>query len=176
MDRLFLTYPAEKYAEEIWQLRREILECPDEDRFAGCGNLGECATAQEWIDTVRRNSDATTCDADRVPANIWLAVRESDGRIVGVTDLRHHIDHPILGTWGGHIGYYVRPTERRKGYGTEILRLNLEKARQRGLTRVLITCSITNTASEKVILANGGVFEKEVPGDDTIIKRHWVKL
>ncbi len=39
-----------------------------------------------------------------------------DNRVVGAIDLRHHIDHPILGTWGGHCGYSVRPSERRKGY------------------------------------------------------------
>lgn len=176
MDRLFLTEPAEKHTEEIWQLRQEILDCPDEDQFAGCGNLGECASAREWIDAVRRGSDPATCATDRVPSNIWLAVRESDGRIVGAADLRHHIDHPILGAWGGHMGYYVRPSERRRGYGTEILRLDLEKARERGLKRVMVTCSISNVASEKIILANGGVFEKEVPGDGTIIKRYWVEL
>ena len=176
MERIFLTEPAPQYAEDIWQLRQEILDCPDEDQFAGCGNLAECKSAQEWIDAVRLGSDAATCPEGRVPSNIYLAIRERDGRIVGVADLRHHIDHPILGTWGGHTGYYVRPTERRKGYATEILRLNLEKFRQRGIRRVMITCSVDNAASEKVILANGGVFEKKVPGDGTIIKRYWVTL
>ena len=46
---------------------------------------------------------------------MYIAVRKTDDKIVGVIDLRHHINHPILGTWGGHCGYSVRPSERGKG-------------------------------------------------------------
>ena len=46
-----------------------------------------------------------TCPKGSVTSNTYLAVRQSDNRIVGVIDLRHHINHPILGLWGGHIGY-----------------------------------------------------------------------
>ena len=175
-DVIRLIEPTEAYAEDIWRFRQEILDSTDEDKFAGCGNLADCQSAEEWIEAVRKGASAATCPEGRVPSNVYIAVRESDGKIVGVTDLRHHIDHPILGTWGGHLGYYVRPGERRKGYATEMLRQNLQKCRERGLTRVMITCSRDNPASEKVILNCGGVFEKEVPGDDTIIKRFWVEL
>ena len=49
-----------------------------------------------------------------VPSHMYLAVRKRDDKVVGVIDLRHHIDHPILGMWGGHCGYSVRPSERGK--------------------------------------------------------------
>lgn len=175
-DVIRLMEPAEEYAAEIWDFRQENLDSTDEDAFAGCGNLADCQNPQEWIDTVRRGASPETCPGDRVPSNIYIAVRENDGKIVGVTDLRHHIDHPILGTWGGHMGYYVRRSERCKGYATEMLRQNLEKARERGIPRVMVTCNRGNVASEKVILKCGGVFEKEVPVDDHFVRRFWIEL
>ena len=111
-----------------------------------------------------------------MPSDTYLAVRVSDNRIVGIIDLRHHIDHPILGVWGGHIGYSVRPSERRKGYAKEMLRLNLQNCRALGLTRVMVTCNRENPASEKTILANGGVFEKEVQVNGGWIRRYWITL
>lgn len=109
-------------------------------------------------------------------SNSYIAIRLCDNKIVGIIDLRHHIDHPILSVWGGHMGYTVRPSERRKGYAKEMLRQNLEFCRKRGLDKVLIVCDYDNIASEKTIVANGGVFEKEILVDNNTMKRFWVKL
>ncbi|TSB21636.1 GNAT family N-acetyltransferase [Streptomyces benahoarensis] len=67
--------------------------------------------------------------------------------------------HDFLLAHGGHIGYDVRPTARRRGHATAMLRAALPRARVLGLDRVLITCDATNTASRKVIEACGGLFE-----------------
>lgn len=117
-----------------------------------------------------------TCPKGKVPSSIYLAVRISDNKAVGIIDLRHHIHHPILSVWSGHIGYSVRPSGRGKGYGKEMLRLILQKCRDRNMDKVLITCSQTNSASEKAILSNGGIFEKEVCVDGDVIKRYWITL
>mgnify|MGYP003483091531 CR=1 FL=1 len=91
-------------------------------------------------------------------------------------DLRHHINHPILGTWGGHCGYSVRPCERRKGYAKEMLRLNILNAKALGIPKLLVTCHDNNIASEKTILANGGLFEKTIDVDGRNIKRYWITV
>lgn len=116
------------------------------------------------------------CPKDKVTSSTYLAVRLSDNKVVGIIDFRHHINHPILSVWGGHIGYSIRPSERRKGYGKEMLRQNLQNCLERGLTKILITCDWDKAASEKTILANGGVFEKEICVDGRTLKRYWIEL
>ncbi len=89
-----------------------------------------------------------------VPYNAYWLVRE--GRdVVGVSHFRHHLT-PNLRVEGGHIGYSIAPSERRKGYGTRILSLTLERVRAFGLARVMVTCDTDNVASAKIIERNGG--------------------
>lgn len=180
VDRIRLVEPTEGYAEDIWAFRQEILEYDevDEDQFAGCLSLDTSLSEKEWIDICRLRKQEETCEktGTSVPSHSFLAVRESDGKIVGVIDLRHHIKHPILGTWGGHCGYTVRPGERGKGYAKEMLRLNLAKAKELGIERFLVTCNVNNKASEKTILANGGVFEKIVDAYGNEVKRYWIDI
>ena len=68
------------------------------------------------------------------------------------------------------------PSERGKGYAKEMLRQNLDHCRRRGLDRVLVTCNRDNTASERTILANGGVFEREIKVGKAFIRRFWIEL
>lgn len=173
-DAITLLIPKLSYADDIWRFRQEIFDSSDEDKFAGCSGLENCASADEWIASLDIKRDPTKCPEGRVPSDVFIGVRLRDNKIVGIIDLRHHIDHPILGTWGGHIGYYVRPDERRKGYGKEMLHQNLHRAHELGLSQVLVTCHRGNTASEATIRANGGMFEKEIVVDGTFIKRFWV--
>lgn len=180
METIELVKPEPCYSEDIWAFRQEIIDndAQCEDQFAGCGCLDKCASAEEWIRICRLRNSAETCEegGTQVPSDMYLAVRKCDNRIVGIIDLRHHINHPILGTWGGHTGYSVRPSERRKGYATEMLRLNIQNARALGIERLLVTCDDTNIASEKTILANGGAFEKIIEVDGCGIKRYWIDM
>jgi len=104
----------------------------------------------------------------------WLLV---DGRIVGESGLRHRLTDALL-DWGGHIGYAIRPSERRKGYGTRLLAMVLEKARRRGITRALVTCAADNVASARVIRNNGGVLDSESYSEAAgrVTQRYWIDL
>ncbi len=165
-----------EYAKDIWKFRQEILDENHEDKFSGCGNLESCSSAKEWIYTINMGKSEETCPIGKVPSHIFIAVRRSDNKIIGIIDLRHHINSPVLRTWEGHMGYYVRQDERRKGYAKEMLRLNFEKCREMGIHKVMITCDEKNVASRNTILSCGGIYEKDVEVDGDIIQRYWVSL
>jgi predicted acetyltransferase len=98
----------------------------------------------------------------------WLDV---DGRLVGFLSVRHELNE-FLRELGGHIGYAIRPSERRRGYATAATASALAECRRLGIDRVLITCDDTNVASARVIERNGGVLE-DIRGGK---RRYWVDL
>lgn len=180
MEQIELIEPGMKYADDIWEFRQEILDCDaeSEDQFAGCISLDVSMSAEEWIKICELRKSEETCAevGATVPSHMYLAVRKNDNKVIGIIDLRHHINHPILGTWGGHCGYSVRPSERGKGYAKEMLRLNILNAKALGIQKLLITCDVKNKASEKTILANGGVYEKTIDVDGCKLKRYWIMV
>ena len=98
MGKIKLIEPTIEYEKDIWNFRQEILDSDDKDKFAGCGTLERCTSASEWIENCKLRSNKDSCPSDKIPSNVFIAVRISDNRIVGIIDLRHHIDHPILST------------------------------------------------------------------------------
>lgn len=111
----------------------------------------------------------------RVPSSdFWLI---DDNEFIGRLSIRHELNEFLL-KMGGHIGYEIRPSKRKRGYGTEILRLGLEKAKELGLRRVLVTCDEDNIGSKKIIEHNGGKFENaiEFEGDPVRKLRYWIDL
>jgi predicted acetyltransferase len=103
----------------------------------------------------------------------WLV--NTNKKILGVVNIRHYLNESLLKK-GGHIGYGIRPSERRKGYANIILQLAKDKARELSLDKVLLTCDKNNIGSVKTILKNGGILESEEMIEDTIIQRYWINL
>ncbi|MCR8746831.1 GNAT family N-acetyltransferase [Romboutsia lituseburensis] len=167
-----LIKPTLEYAYDIMKYKQEFLQSGE--TMSGCGNLRKCSTAKEWIDELDLLESDKTCPPDMVTSNTYIAVRISDNKIVGVIDFRHHIKNPILSIWGGHIGYSVSPSERKKGYATEMLRQIILNCKSYGLDKVLVTCDCNNIGSKKTIIANGGLFEKNVGVEGDTIERYWI--
>lgn len=104
----------------------------------------------------------------------WLILQ---GEIVGESHLRHHLS-PMLDILGGHIGYRIAPYARRKGYGTQILGLTMQKARSFGLPRLLLTCDTENIGSARIIEKNGGVLRDQFYYQPRRVEvsRYWIDL
>ena len=175
MDELFLTLPHGHYCEQITEFRREYLEAGSS--MDGCGALRRTADPAEFIRACRDDTAMETLRPGRVMATLFLCVRRSDNKLLGMIQIRHYFNE-YLEKYAGHIGYSIRPGERRKGYATEMLRLALPFCRELGLKKVLISCEPWNIGSEKTILHNGGVYESTVylPDEDIYLKRHWITL
>lgn len=104
----------------------------------------------------------------------WLV---DDKDFLGRISLRHELND-FLKTFGGHIGYEVRPTHRKQGHATEMLRLVLIEAHKCGMKKVMLTCDDDNIGSQKVIQKNGGVLQDVVKLDfrDVPTMRWWITL
>jgi len=128
---------------------------------------------KSWLEHKQRMENKETCPPDRVPAYTYVLVNESM-RILGAVNIRHYLNEYLL-NYGGHIGYGVRPTERRKGHASIMLSLALPIANEVGITRVLVTCDKKNIGSARTIIKNGGVLENEVWKDDKLMQRYWIE-
>jgi predicted acetyltransferase len=109
-----------------------------------------------------------------LPCSNYFLVNEED-RILAMIDIRHELND-YLYRFGGHIGYSVRPSERKKGYATLILKKGLEKCKELGIDKVLVTCDEDNIGSAKVILNNNGVEDYQEKENDGVVRRFWIKL
>lgn len=96
-------------------------------------------------------------------------------RILGAIDLRHRLNEYLL-RFGGHIGYGMRPSCRGKGLAPYMLALCLEKAKEQGAARVLVTCDDENAPSAKTIEACGGCLENKVGEGGRLTCRYWIDL
>ena len=110
-----------------------------------------------------------------VPDSTWFALDEERNIIVGAVNIRHFLNEGLI-LDGGNIGDGIRPSERRKGYATEMIRLALEKCKELGIYHILMVCDKDNTGSAKSIQNNGGVLEDEPVVDGEVQQRYWIDL
>ena len=164
MDQIRLVPVSGEYAAAIADYRAEFPEdrervTLDPDRVPGLDHLEEYESVEAWL---------AFCASMAGKIDWYLSVREGDGRVVGALIFRHKLEYDDDDPeFCSHIGYSIRPSERRKGYAREQLRLGLEKARGLGLDKVRIICRDTNIGSNRTILANGGVYVDTLHGEES---------
>ncbi len=105
-------------------------------------------------------------------STFWLV---NNNILIGAIDVRHRLNE-YLSFRGGHIGYGIRPSERKNGYASLMLSLALKECEKIGLSKILITCSKSNIGSAKTILNNGGILDSEDFDNDDVFQRYWITL
>jgi predicted acetyltransferase len=174
MTDLYLAEPTMDLEAEAMAYRAEYL-AHGETHINGSLGLIRYDRYSEWLHEVQLAQREETSRLG-VAATTYFTVRRSDGRIVGTVQLRHTLNDDLRRR-GGHIGYGIRPSERGKGYGTAQLALVLEKARELGLPRVMISCDRDNLASARVAEKNGARLEWEgYDEEDGWIRIYWIEL
>lgn len=109
---------------------------------------------QDWLEQVESLRRPETVPPGLVPSTQYIYVREFDSKMVDVIQIRHCFNE-FLEKYAGHIGYSVCPSERKKGYATQMLRLVLPECKSLGINRILICCVRGNEGSRRTILNNG---------------------
>ena len=169
LQNIFLIEPTEEWKMEFLAMAKEY-QAAGSDRYKSA-----LENFPVYLEQVLNYARGIKLNADRVPGNeFWLV---NDGKVIANSRLRHRVN-PALEHEGGHIGYDVRPSERQKGYGTLILKLTLEKAKDLSLDKVLLTCDTDNIASAKIIEKNGGKLAGQAISNRTgkQISRYWIEI
>lgn len=174
MEPLRLVVPDQSHAGAALDYIREHAEHGEPDLHGGA--LLERLPYAEWLARLKANSDEKTVRPGWVVSSTFFAVRPGDGRIVGMIDIRHSLND-FLRNYGGHVGYGVRPSERNKGYATQMLRLALAYARKIGMDRMMLACYRDNEPSRRTILKCDGVLEREfVHTDGKTVQVYWITI
>lgn len=151
MDEIRLAEPTQADAERIAEYRAEFprsqVTC-DPDRIPGLDGLEDFDSVADWL---------RYCETMRGKITWYMAVRNSDDRIVGFCCLRHRLEYDDDDPeFASHIGYSIRPSQRCRGYAKAQLRLALQKAREAGIITARVICLDSNEGSNRTILACGG--------------------
>ncbi len=129
----------------------------------------------DFLKRMRERESNEIREKGLVPATLYFLVDEKN-KICGALDIRHELNE-YLEKFGGHIGYGIAPSERKKGYGKIQLKLGLEEAKKIGLKKVLITCDDNNIGSAKTIEACGGIYNDTLAdAEGNRIKRYFIEV
>ncbi|GED32403.1 GNAT family N-acetyltransferase [Brevibacillus centrosporus] len=129
---------------------------------------------QGMVQFLLNNEKGENLPENWVPdSTFWLVT--DNNRVVGAVNIRHGLSEKLFNC-GGHVGYGIRPSERRKGYATKLLALALEKTKELGINKVLVVCDQSNLASERTIIKNGGKQDASFTEENgKVVKRFWIE-
>lgn len=143
--------------------------------FEGLNNIKNIDNYEAFLLKLEKNKHQELIKEEYSPQTtfgVW-----DDKKLIGGFNLRHIIKGNLI-NHGGNIGYLIRPTERKKGYGTKLLELAIKEAKKLGLKKVLVSCRKENIGSEKVIINNNGIYENDYYDEskNETYKRFWIEI
>ncbi len=179
MEKFYLEEPSLKRKEEIIEYVNEFKKYNSD--LNGIGALDKILYKVSFEEALEiclntRNKEYAK-KVGRSQSKTFLLIRKNDNKIVGSINVRWNLSHSML-EFGGHIGYGIRPTERRKGYNKINLYLGLIEAKKLGLDKVMLNCDVENIGSKKTMEALGGKLERtEIdPYDNILTSVYWFNV
>jgi len=128
-----------------------------------------------YILSILEKEKGKNLEEGHVPRTMFWMLDDKDNYL-GRISLRHYLNEE-LNNFGGHIGYDVIPSERKKSYASTALALCLKEAKKLGIDKTLLICDEDNFGSIKTIEKNGGVYQDKVMQDNRLyILRYWISL
>jgi predicted acetyltransferase len=171
-NELIIIRPSSEFKEAIWEYRQEYFDFGETQINGSCG-IGRANNFDEWLELV------LSIEKDKLRNNVhastFFSLRKTDNKIIGSIQLRHSLT-PELEKHGGHIGYGIRPSERRKGYGKQQLLLALDEAYHLKIPKVMIICDKDNVPSMKTAISCGGILTCENIYEGKAQQIYWMDL
>lgn len=175
-DELLFIEPSMTFADEITAYRQEMLD--EGSSFDGCFSMKRMPDPMEYIDyCIGWANPNRAADEHGAWGNVLMVFRKSDMKMVGCMQV-HNVLTQRMKDFTGHVGYSVRPSERRKGYAKRMLARALEFLTAFGFKEVYVSCEPTNIASRKTIVANGGEYieTKYLECDNVNLERYRIRI
>lgn len=180
MEKFFLEVPTIERKEDALDYLHELVEY--NSSFNGTGSMDRCLkdlTYEQWLKELENKTNQEYMDTiGWAPSLTYFLIRENDNKIIGMLNLRYNVSKDIIIKGGSHIGYGIRPTERKKGYNKINLYLGLLEEQRLGEKKVLLECSVSNLESNKTITALGGFLEKTEldDWDNELTNYYWINV
>ncbi len=173
MEKFYYESPTIEREEDALDYLKEFYDY--HSRINGVGGLDKYTDNYSgWIEKIEKDTQILPTE-ERVPAETYFLIRENDHRIIGMVNIRLTLNENLRHI-GGHIGYSIRPTERRKGYNKINLYLALKVCQDHGIEEAILTCDKTNIASSKTMLALGAQLEEEFEVSEIIEQKYKINV
>lgn len=180
MIKFYLEKPTINRKEEALDYLKEHIKYKSE--MNGTGSMENCLekyTYEKWLKELEKKRNQKYMDKiGWAPSLTYFLIRKQDNKIVGMINIRYNLTKELIKKGCSHIGYGIRPTERRKGYNKVNLYLGLIEEQKLGEKKVLLECTADNIGSNKTIASLGGKLEKtEIDDwDNELTNYYWIDV
>lgn len=170
-----LVLPTVKYKESYLEALKEF-ENDTENNGTNFQKPKENESFEDFVNHFYDEMKGINLPEGYVPATMFWLI--DNGEFIGRVQIRHELTSELF-KHGGNIGYYIRPSKRKLGYGKKILEMALVEAKKIGFEKVLLSCNDDNTGSAKIIEVNGGVLEnilEPTNEKEKKTRRYWITI